>query len=148
MNPCYLDTGVFLLAAGSEHPQRPAARALVKAVAEGSLPANISSEVVAEILHIAQWRHDRASGATIARHLTVLFPHPLILDGVVLGAVAALVAREPRLSIRAAIHGACVRHYGFTEVVSTDSDLGLLPGIRRWDPLGAVTAWRLPMDLV
>ena len=146
MTLSYFDTGIFLLAAGTPHPQRAAARALVKAVANDQVPANISSEVIAEVLHIAHWRHDRASGAALAKHLSALFPHPLVLDGVVLGLAASLVAGEPKLGIRAALHGACLRHYGITEVISTDPDLGLLPGIRRWDPVTAATAWRLPLE--
>ena len=75
----FLDTNVFLYAAGASHLLRepcaklPCAK-LLRRVADGSLDATINSEVVQEVLYLLTRRGRRDDALKLAGHLTSLFP--------------------------------------------------------------------------
>ncbi len=50
----FLDTNVFLYAAGRAHPERDACASVLRRVADGSLDATVNTEVIQEILYVLE----------------------------------------------------------------------------------------------
>lgn len=133
----FLDTNIFLYAAGASHPRREACAKVLRRVADGTLDATINSEVVQEILYVLTRRGRRDDALKLARHLTALFPDLLaVTRDDVLGA-CELLRQYPRLSVRDAIHVATMLRNGLNTVVSVDTDFDQVSEIRRVAP-GAV----------
>ena len=70
----FLDTNVFLYAAGAAHPERDACVRVLRSVADGSLDATVNSEVVQEILYVLSRRGRRRDAIALAGHVAALFP--------------------------------------------------------------------------
>jgi len=130
----FLDTNVFLYAAGRDHPQREACAEVLRKVAAGSLEATVSSEVVQEILYVLDRRGMRREAVSLARHVADLFPdlHPVTRDDVL--EACELLERYPRLPVRDAIHAATILRNGLARMVSVDTDFDQIPDIRRVEP--------------
>ncbi len=72
----FLDTNIFLYAAGGPSPQRESCANVLRRVADGSMDATINAEVIQEILHVLVRRGRREEGIKLARQMTALFPRP------------------------------------------------------------------------
>ena len=130
----FLDTNVFLYAAGAAHPEKEACVGVLRRVADGSLEATTNSEVVQEILYVLVRRGRRADGVVLARRVASLFPNllPVTRDDA-LGA-CDLLERYPELSVRDAVHAASMLRNGVKRIVSVDSDFDQIREIRRIEP--------------
>lgn len=62
-----LDTPILAYAAGTDHPLREPCRALLDAIAQGSLRGSTTIEVIQEFAHIRARRRPRADAAAVAR---------------------------------------------------------------------------------
>jgi len=133
----FLDTNVFLYAAGGEHPHRDACARVLRKVAEGSLEATVNSEVMQEILYVLSRRGKREDAVTLAGHVASLFPDllPVTRDDI-LGA-CDLIRRHPRLPVRDAIHAATMLNNGVQRIISVDPDFDQVPEVRRIEPAAA-----------
>ena len=131
----YLDSSIVLAAAGpAASPHQAASARVLEAIANGDFAAVISSEVLVECLHAAQWRHARRQGLDLISNLQVLFPHPIPCTGAALAEATDLLRRHPRVGIRAGLHAVLAQGTDTTEILSFDADFGLIPGLRRWEP--------------
>ena len=131
----YLDTTVVLIAAGpTDHPQKDACSALLTMIAEDRCSAHLSVETLTECLHAATWHQARHLGLEAVRHLSLLFPHPIPITGIVLSGTVQLLQAHPRLGARAALHASAAQTVDCQEIISFDTDFGLIPGFRRWEP--------------
>jgi predicted nucleic acid-binding protein len=133
----FLDTNIFLYAAGASHPQREACAKLLRRVADGSLDATINSEVVQEILYVLTRRGRREDGVKLAGHLTSLFPDLLAVTREDVVEACELLRHYPALSVRDAVHVGTMLHNGLKTLVSVDPDFDQVSEIRRVAP-GAV----------
>jgi len=133
----FLDTNVFLYAAGAPHPQREACAAILQRVAAGTLDATVNSEVLQEILHVLSRRGRRKAATTLAGHVAALFPDllPVTRDDVL--EACKMIARDPTLPVRDAVHAATMLRNGLRRIVSVDHDFDRIPGIMRIDPSSA-----------
>jgi uncharacterized protein len=130
----FLDTNIFLYAAGGAHPERGLCASVLRRVAQGTLQATVNTEVIQEILYVLARRGRREDGLILARYVADLFPDLLpITREDVLGA-CDLLQRYPRLSVRDAIHAATVLRNGLSAIVSVDSDFDQISEIRRIAP--------------
>jgi predicted nucleic acid-binding protein len=130
----FLDTNVFLYAAGASHPERePCARVLRK-VADGSLDATVDSEVVQEILYVLARRGRRADAVQLARHVAALFPDLLPVTREDMLRACDLVERHSKLPARDAVHAATMMRHAISRIVSVDADFDLVEGLRRISP--------------
>lgn len=130
----FLDTNIFLYAAGAPHPLRDACAKVLWRVADGSLDANINSEVIQEILYVLSRRGRRDDALTLARHLASLFPDLLaVTRDDVLGA-CGLLRRYSRLSVRDALHVGTMLRNGMKTIVSVDPDFDQVSEIYRIPP--------------
>lgn len=132
----FLDTNVFLYAAGREHPLREPARRVLERFEEGALAANTNVEVVQEILYVLGRRGLLREGLRLARLILALFPEPLPLTRADLADACDLLERHPDLSPRDAVHIATMRNHGLDTVISADVHFDAVPGIRRIDLVG------------
>ena len=130
----FLDTNVFLYAAGGDHPHRQACARVLRRVADGSLDATVNSEVLQEVLYVLSRQGRRPEGITLARHVASLFPDLLPVTRDDMLRVCDLVRRYPRLPVRDAVHAATMLRNGIRQVISVDQDFDRIGEIRRVDP--------------
>ena len=130
----FLDTNVFLYAAGQAHPRREACVKVLRRVAEGTLEATANSEVIQEILYVLVRRGRGETGVTLARHVAALFPDLLPVTGEDMRRACDLVERYSTLSVRDAVHAATMLGNGLQQVISVDEDFDQIREIRRVAP--------------
>ena len=133
----FLDANVFLYAAGRDDRFGVPCRQILTAVERGMLAATTDAEVVQEVLHVVGRRMGAAMAADAADAVLDLIDEPIAVTGYVMRDAAALLRRQPALSVRDAVHAACMRAAECTVVVSADRHFDLLPWLRRVDPLDA-----------
>jgi hypothetical protein len=135
--PVFLDTNIFLYAAGQTHPQRDACVALLRRVAAGTLEATTNSEVIQEILYVLERRGRREDGVALARHVASLFPDLLPVTGEDMRRAFDLIERYPKLPVRDTVHAATMLDNGLEQVISVDEDFDQVREIRRVAPENA-----------
>ena len=133
----FLDTNVFLYAAGRPHPERDACARTLQKVAEGSLEATINTEVVQEVLYVLTRRGRRAQALVLARHMTALFPDLLPVTGQDMLVALRLLEAHTQLSARDAVHVATMLRNELQTIISVDSHFDVIPEIRRLAPRSA-----------
>lgn len=132
----FVDTAPLLYAVGGEHPLRESCRALLAASGEGLVELHASVEVVQEFLFHRLRRDERARAVAATRAVReALVLHPF--DAAVASAMVDLVEISG-VGGRDAVHAATALGAGFEEMVSSDSDLDVVPGLRRVAP-GSLT---------
>ena len=131
----FLDTNVFLYAAGRAHPHRDACAAVLTAVADGTLDATTSVEVIQEILHVLTRRGLRDKALALAASVTDLIPDLLPVRKADLDRARMLLADDPTLSVRDAVHAGTLLAHGLDHILSLDKDFDRIPGVRRLEAL-------------
>jgi len=130
----FLDTNIFLYAAGASHPLREACARVLRRVADGTLDATISSEVIQEVLYVLIRRGRRGDALKLASDLASLFPDLLAVTRDDVAGACELLRRYPELSVRDAVHVGTMLQNGLRTIVSVDSDFDQVSEIRRVDP--------------
>jgi predicted nucleic acid-binding protein len=130
----FLDTNVFLYAAGGPSLQRDGCARVLRRVADGSLDATINAEVLQEILHVLARRGRRNDGITLTRQLSALLPDLLPVTGNDMALSCDLLQRYPSLSVREAVHAGTMLRHGIKTIVSVDPDFDQVREIRRVEP--------------
>jgi len=135
--PVFLDSNVFIYAAGAESPNKGPCVALLRRVASGELDAATSAEVIQEIHHVFRRRGRLRDGVTLAREIAGLFPGLLSVTRADVLRSGEILTARPQLSPRDALHAATALNAGISTVVSADSDFDYVDGITRVDPADA-----------
>jgi predicted nucleic acid-binding protein len=130
----FLDTNVFLYAAGGDHPQQKPCQGILRRVAEGDLKATTSSEVVQEILYVLSRRGLRDQAIALARNITGVFPTMLEVGGREMGLACDLLESNPELPPRDAVHAAIMITHEVLTIVTADPHFDHLARIRRIAP--------------
>jgi predicted nucleic acid-binding protein len=133
----FLDTNIFLYAAGQDHPQRDACVAVLRRVADGSIEATANSEVIQEILYVLVRRGRAGDGVALARNVSALFPDLLPVTGEDMRRACELIERYPKLPVRDAVHAATMIGSGISQLISVDEDFDQIREIRRVAPENA-----------
>ena len=132
----FLDTNIFMYAAGEEHPLKAPCVGILRQVAEEALEAVTSTEVLQEILYRYGALGEIQRGLRIAR---------LAVDQVG-GAVLPVTVRDMQeafgllerhgkaIAVRDAIHAATMLNNGLTHLLSADTHFDVITGITRTDP--------------
>jgi len=130
----FLDTNVFIYAAGGDGLLKQPCIELLRRVASGEVDAVTSAEVIQEIHHVFRRRGRLADGVALGRDVARLFPGLLpITRQDVLRSGEILIAR-PQLSPHDALHAATALNNGVTRIVLVDADVGYVDGLQRLDP--------------
>lgn len=130
----FLDSAIFMYAAGSDHPLRtPCRRVLERAVA-GDLVGVTSAEVIQEIVHryLALRKPDLA--AIVAREVLSSFGPVIPVLHSTVARLPALVATYPQAAARDLLHLATCAEEGIAEIVTPDRDFDAYREIRRIAP--------------
>ncbi len=130
----FLDSNVFLYAAGREHSLRDACRKVLDRVAEGDLVAVTSSEVLQEILHVLTRRGLRREAIELTRSVLDLVAEVLPVRRNEIALACGLMETYPTLGARDAIHAATLRGYGLTTIATADRHFDGIDGVLRLDP--------------
>lgn len=134
ITPVFVDTNVFLYAAGAEHPLREPCRGVLRRWETGALAATSSSEVIQEILYVLRRRGEQEKALVLARRLMDLFPDLLPVTREAMALTCRIVELHPELSTRDAVHAGTMLHHGIASIVSTDTDFDALGEITRIPP--------------
>jgi len=132
----FLDSNIFMYAAGREHPLKAPCVAVLKRVTQGEMEAVTSTEVLQEILYRYSTIGEFERGVRLAR---------LAVDqvsGEVLSVTLADMQRafdladsyRGAITTRDAVHAATVLGNGLTHVVSADGHFDAIDGITRVAP--------------
>ncbi len=130
----FLDTNVFLYAAGRAHAERDACASVLRRVADGSLDATVNTEVIQEILYVLARRGRRDEGLGLAGNVAALFPDMLPVTRDDLLTAFQLLRQYPRLPVRAAVHASSMLRNGLRTVISVDPHFDQISEIRRVAP--------------
>jgi len=130
----FLDTNVFLYAAGGEHPYRAPCQDLLRRVAEGKLDATTSSEVVQEILYVLTRRGLRAEAVALARNILAVFPALLEIGAGEMTEACDLLESMPELPARDAVHAATMLTHEIFTIITADTHFGQLAQVQRLAP--------------
>lgn len=117
----FLDTAVFMYAAGADHPLRRPCQQILTAIAAGRFPAVTSAEVVQEILHRYVGIRRPELGAAMAQHTLDLMAPVLPLTHEIVSRVPKLLERYGGLSARDLVHVATCVENGLDTIVSPDA---------------------------
>jgi predicted nucleic acid-binding protein len=132
----FLDTNVFLYAAGGDHPLRAPCGELLTRVGSGDLDATTSTEVVQELLYVLTRRNLRSEAQSLASAVQDMFPDVLPVTHADMRLTCQLLADHPSLPVRDAVHCAVMITNGITRIISADTHFDSLPDIQRIDPAG------------
>jgi uncharacterized protein len=127
----FLDTNIFLYAAGRPHPEKETCAAVLQKVADGSLDATSNSEVVQEILYVLTRRDRRQDALSLARSLIALIPDLLPVTRADMSDACDLLRKYPRLPVRDAVHASTMLRNGVLTVVSVDPNFDQIREVRR-----------------
>lgn len=129
-----VDTTVLVYAVGAAHPLRDPCRAVISAVAAGTLVASTTIEVIQELCHVRARRRGRADAAELARSYAEVFAPLLVVghDDLVDG--LALFERADALGAFDAVLAAAARRAGAAALVSADHAFATVPGLPHLDP--------------
>lgn len=132
MSRVFVDTTVFVLAQGREHPLQPACRRFLSQCDDVGTAVHASVEAVQEFTFHRLRARSRDQVLTEARRLRdSIVLHPF--DDAVLDEALRLI-EVSAVRGRDAVHAATALLAGFTEIVSADRDFELVPGLRRIAP--------------
>lgn len=130
----FIDSNIFMYAAGSDHPNKAPSARLVKAIAAGKIAAVVSTEVLQEILHryraIRRWEAGRHVYDEVRKLLDVVLP--VTVDH--LDQARALLDIYDGLSARDALHAAVCFHTEIDTICSYDSDFDTVANLTRHTP--------------
>lgn len=133
----FLDTAVFMYAAGGPHPLKWPCSAIVSRVADGSMEAATSAEVVQEILHRYSAIGRTEQGLTVARDVLSAFKPVLAITDAAVRRLPGLVERHPRLTPRDLLHVATCLEEGIDVIITPDRGFDAVTEIKRLDPFEA-----------
>ena len=132
----FLDTNVFMYAAGREHPLKAPCVAILRHVAQEELEVLINTEVLQEILYRYTAIGELERGLRLAR-LAVDQVGGEVLSVTLVDMQRAfdLVDRYgATIKSRDAIHAATMLNHGLTHLISADGHFDVIKGITRVDP--------------
>ena len=130
----FLDTNIFLYAAGGDHPYREPCQLILRRVAEGELNATTSSEVVQEILYVLSRRGLRTQAVALARNIMAVFPTLLEVGAGEMNAACDLLESMPDLPPRDAVHAATMITHEITTIITADTHFDQLTQVKRIAP--------------
>ena len=137
----FLDTNIPIYAAGREHPHKQPCIQILRLVASNPNSFITSTEVLQELIHYylssGRWQ---LGFRVFSRFETVMQGRiePIYADDTHFA--AHMVGKYPGVSSRDLIHAAVMHRLGTPYIISADTKLDQIPGIRRLD-LAQISTW-------
>lgn len=127
-----LDTTVLVYAVGAEHPLREPARRLVAAVAEGTVQASTTPEVLQEFAYVRARRRGREDARALTLEYAELLAPLLVVETRHLTAGLELWRTHPELGAFDAVLAAVALAHD-APLVSADAAFGAVPALEWLD---------------
>jgi hypothetical protein len=124
-----LDTTVLVYAKGADHPLQKPCRDLIEAIADGTVQATTSAEVVQEFVHVRARRRDRHDAAALGRDYAELLSPLLGITREHLRHGLAMFERVEELGAFDAVLAAAAAGAGATALVSADAGFARIPDV-------------------
>lgn len=127
----FIDSNVPMYLVGAAHPSKIAAQRLLERVIADGERLVTDAEVLQEILHryVAIARRDAIQPAFDA--LLGVVDEVFSVEQADVERAKDLLAGNPALSARDALHVAVMGHQGVTRIMTFDTDFDLVPGLSR-----------------
>lgn len=129
-----LDTTVLVYAVGAEHPLRDPCQQLIRAIANGTLLATTTIEVIQEFTHVRARRRDRKDAAELARDYIELLSPLLIVEEADLREGLRVYEEGTGFGSFGAVLAAAARAAGAEALVSADAGFSSIAAIRHVVP--------------
>lgn len=127
-----LDTTVLVYAVGADHPLREPARRLVAAVADGTVQASTTPEVLQEFAHVRSRRRGRDDSRTLTLEYADLLAPLLVVETRHLTVGLDLWRAHPELgAVDAVLAAVALAHDA--PLVSADAAFGAVPTLEWLD---------------
>jgi uncharacterized protein len=130
----FLDTNIFVYAAGKEGPHKAPCLKILREVADGTLSAVTNVEVIQELLHLFSRRNRRADGVALCRRVLALIPEPLPVERRTVELLCQLAEKYPDKGTRDLLHLASMVAAGIQQIVTVDQDFDHLDEVERVVP--------------
>jgi hypothetical protein len=135
MNKAFIDTNIFIYAAGAESPHKAPSLKLLKRIAGGELEACSDTEVLQEILYRHWHLKDYEKGIRICEEASIIIPQILSITREDLNSAMDLLRQTSfKIQPRDAIHAAVMLNHGVKLILSYDHHFDLVMGIKRIEP--------------
>ena len=129
-----LDTTVLVYAVGADHPLREPCQSLIRAVADGTILATTTVEVVQEFTHVRARRRDRKDASGLARDYMELLSPLLIVEETDLREGLRLYEEKSGFGAFDAILAAAAHAAGADALVSADNGFADITAIHHVVP--------------
>lgn len=130
----FIDANIPMYASGEAHPHKEPSLAFLERVATGKLKAVTSAEVLQEILYRFWALKLPTKGMEVFDHFSIAVPVVLPVTKRDMVRAKGLLAQQPSLPPRDAIHAAVLLNNGLREICSYDRHFDQFPGIHRIEP--------------
>lgn len=130
----FVDTNVFIYAAGADHPLREPCAAILRSSLTRNLDLRTSVEVLQELLyrHLHVGQVDK--GVEMCGEILTLLDPVLPVHPADLRLAMELLGRYPGIDSRDAVHAAVALNNGINQIVSSDRHFDRIKDIVRIDP--------------
>ena len=129
----FIDTSIFMYAAGKEHPNKEPSIKLLKMIAVGEMDAVINVEVLQEIFHRYTMINMKEKGIELANRVISLIPRIYAIE--LSDAIKAMdILRKYNVTSRDAIHIAFMMNRNISEVCTYDKHFFGIEGIKAYKP--------------
>lgn len=139
----FLDTNIFLYAAGTAHPLRGPCQDILRWCGRGILEATTNAEVVQEILYVLHRRRNVTGALALSRHILALYPNLIAVTHTDMVQACGLLAKYPNLPVRDAVHAATALNNDIQNVISADRHFDQIENLHRVDPRDVAKIWKL-----
>jgi len=130
----FIDTNIFMYAAGREHHNKIPSLNFLHKIAAGKIDACINVEVLQEILHryrhINRWENGREVYSLTRKIVSAIFP----VDTEIMKKCFDLMNQYPGIMARDALHIGFCQIHSITSFYSYDRDFDIIEGINRIEP--------------
>ena len=128
------DTTVLVYAVGADHPLREPCQQLIRAVADGTILATTTTEVIQDFAHVRARRRDRKDAAELARDYIELLSPLLIVEATDLREGLRLFQEGTGFGSFDAVLAAAARAAGADALVSADTGFSSIGAIHHVIP--------------
>ena len=129
----FIDTSIFMYAAGKEHPNKEPSIKLLKMIAVGEIDAVINVEVLQEIFHRYTMINMKEKGIELANRVISLIPRIYAIE--LSDAIKAMdILRKYNVTSRDAIHIAFMMNRNISEVCTYDKHFFRIEEIKAYKP--------------
>ena len=129
-----LDTTVLVYAVGVDHPLREPCQQLIRAIADGTILATTTVEVIQEFTHVRARRRNRKDAAELSRDYIELLSPLLIVEETDLREGLRLYEEGTGSGSFDAVLAAAARAAGADALVSADTGFSNITAIRHVIP--------------